>query len=310
MCDTYKMEADYRQCRLCPRECNINRESGAIGYCKASGSLRVARAALHMWEEPCISGDRESDYLPGSGTIFFSGCSLRCVFCQNHAIAADNYGKEITVERLAEIMLRLQDEGAANINLVTPTHYLVSVLEALKIAKPKLHIPVVYNTGGYERVECLKLLEGYVDVYLPDFKYMDNDLAAKYSHAADYPKRAKEALAEMVRQTGTPKFDDKGMMKKGVIVRHLMLPGQLLDSKRVLRYLYETYENQIYISIMNQYTPLPWVEAYPELNRKVSRKSYEKLVDYALDLGITQAYIQEGEAAKESFIPDFTCEGV
>lgn len=301
---------DYESCILCPRECKVNRKNGETGYCKVTGSLRVARAALHMWEEPCISGNREEEKMPGSGTIFFSGCSLRCVFCQNYKIAENRYGEEITEKRLAEIMLELQEQGAANINLVTPTHYLPSIIDALKMAKEHLHIPVLYNTGGYEKVETLRSLEGLVDIFLPDFKYMDEKLSSRYSHADNYPEYAKRALAEMVRQTGAPVLDESGMMKKGVIVRHLMLPGQLLDSKRVIRYLYETYGDQIYISIMNQYTPLPWVEAYPELNRKVSKKSYEKLVNFAVELGITQAYIQEGETAEDSFIPDFSGQGV
>ena len=256
-------------------------------------------------EEPCISGSR------GSGTVFFSGCTLRCVFCQNYKIASGSYGETISTKRLAAIFLELQQQGAANINLVTPTHFLPQIIEALDYVKhDHLHIPVVYNTSGYENTESLKMLEGYVDIYLPDFKYMDAGLAGKYSNAPDYPETAKAALAEMVRQTGSPVFSEDGMMKKGVIVRHLMLPGQLMDSKHVVKYLYETYGDRIFMSLMNQYTPLEQVKNIPELNRTVKKQSYKKLIDYALALGVSQAFIQEGETAKESFIPDFECQGI
>lgn len=301
------MTAAYDSCRLCPRMCGADRSRGQTGFCGMDGKLRVARAALHMWEEPCISGTA------GSGTVFFSGCTLRCIFCQNYEIAAGAYGMEITDKRLAEIFIELQQKGAANINLVTPTHYMPHIVRALKMAKTAdepLKIPVVYNTGGYECVERLRELDGLVDIYMPDFKYMDSILAARYSKAPDYPARAGEALKEMVRQTGAPVFFENGMMKSGVIVRHLMLPGQLMDSKHIVRYLYETYGDSIYISLMSQYTPLAQVAHIPELNLTVKRKSYEKLIDYAIDLGVTNAFIQEGEAAKESFIPPFNGEGI
>ena len=301
------MTAAYDSCRLCPRMCGADRSRGQTGFCGMDGKLRVARAALHMWEEPCISGTA------GSGTVFFSGCTLRCIFCQNYEIAAGAYGMEITDKRLAEIFIELQQKGAANINLVTPTHYMPHIVRALKMAKTAdepLKIPVVYNTGGYECVESLRVLDGLVDIYMPDFKYMDSTLAARYSKAPDYPARAGEALKEMVRQTGASVFFENGMMKSGVIVRHLMLPGQLMDSKHIVRYLYETYGDSIYMSLMSQYTPLAQVAHIPELNRTVKRKSYEKLIDYAIDLGVTNAFIQEGEAAKESFIPPFNGEGI
>ena len=294
------------ECSLCPRMCKIDRES-TTGYCGVKNTLRVARAALDFWEEPCISGEE------GSGAVFFTGCNLRCVFCQNYHIARAEQGKEITVERLAEIFLELQEQKANNINLVTATHYVPQIITALGQAKAQaqgLHIPVVYNCGGYERVETLKRLEGLVDIYLPDFKYMDPDRAKRYSHAASYPKIAKEALAEMVRQQPKAVFDERGMMKKGVIVRHLMLPGGIKDSKAVVKYLYETYGNSIYISLMNQYTPLPHVESYPEINRKLKKFEYDRLVDYAISLGVENGFIQEGETASESFIPAFTNEGV
>ena len=292
------------KCSLCPRMCNTDREN-TIGYCGVKNTLRVARAALHFWEEPCISGEE------GSGAVFFTGCNLRCVFCQNFQIARAQQGKEISVERLSEIFLELQDQGANNINLVTATHYVPQVIEALKIAKDRgLHLPIVYNCGGYERVETLKMLEGFVDIYLPDFKYMDKERAKRYSRAEDYPEVAKKALAEMVRQCGEAKFDEQGILKKGVIVRHLMLPGGIKDSKAVVKYLYETYGDQIYLSLMNQYTPLPHVAEYPEIDRKLKKFEYDRLVDYAISLGVENGFIQEGETAKESFIPAFTNEGV
>ena len=292
------------ECSLCPRMCNTDREN-TTGYCGVKNTLRVARAALHFWEEPCISGEE------GSGAVFFTGCNLRCVFCQNFQIARAEQGKEISVERLSEIFLELQDQGANNINLVTATHYVPQVIEALKIAKDRgLHLPIVYNCGGYERVETLKMLEGFVDIYLPDFKYMDKERAKRYSRAEDYPEVAKKALAEMVRQCGEAKFDERGILKKGVIVRHLMLPGGIKDSKAVVKYLYETYGDQIYLSLMNQYTPLPHVAEYPEIDRKLKKFEYDRLVDYAISLGVENGFIQEGETAEESFIPAFTNEGV
>lgn len=292
------------QCSLCPRMCMADREV-TTGYCGVKNTLRVARAALHFWEEPCISGEE------GSGAVFFTGCNLRCVFCQNFQIARAEQGKEISVERLAEIFLELQEQKANNINLVTATHYVPQVVLALKLARGNgLKIPVVYNCGGYERVETLKLLEGLVDIYLPDFKYVDSERAKRYSRAENYPEVAKTALAEMVRQQPRAEFDERGMMKKGVIVRHLMLPGGIKDSKAVVKYLYETYGDSIYISLMNQYTPLPHVAKYPEINRKLKKFEYDRLVDYAISLGVENGFIQEGETAKESFIPAFTNEGV
>ncbi len=293
-------------CILCPRKCGANRINGQTGYCGMSAKLVVARAALHMWEEPCISGTT------GSGTVFLGGCNLKCVFCQNHTIALGNCGKQITISRLADIFLELQAKGAANINLVTPTHYIPQIREALLLSKEQgLHLPIVYNTGSYESPKALQLLEGLVDIYLPDLKYYSAELSAKYSHAADYFEKASLAIAEMYRQVGTPVFHETtGMMKRGMIVRHLVLPGQTKDSKKVLRYLRETYGNKIYISIMNQYTPLPHVAQIPELNRRVTAEEYDKVVNFALQIGIENAFIQEGETAEESFIPPFNMEGV
>ena len=314
-----KYTADNISCQLCPRMCQVNRHTGT-GYCLMPDRIKVARAALHMWEEPCISGEH------GSGAIFFSGCTLRCVFCQNYKIAAAAVGKYITVDGLADIMLRLQDKHANNINLVTPTHYALHIAQALTKARDNgLRIPVVYNTSAYENIETLKRLDGLVDVYLPDFKYMDPFLAAKYSHAPDYPQTAKAAIAEMVRQQPRPVFaweEKRGedvpeeacegaVMKRGVIVRQLLLPGCLKDARNIVRYLYETYQNKIYVSLMSQYTPLEHVRDYPELAHRVSRRTYDRYVDAAIALGITQAFIQEPGVAKESFIPDFSnAEGV
>ena len=280
------------------------------GICGVTSKVKVARAALHFWEETCISGTR------GSGAVFFSGCALHCVFCQNEAIAQGAVGKEIENERLVEIFLELQEQGANNINLVTPGQYIPHIVWAVEQARNQgLRIPIVYNTSSYEKVDSLKQLEGIVDIYLPDFKYWNPDIAKKYSHAADYPEVAKAAIAEMVRQQPVPVFHEDeaqecDIMEKGVIVRQLLLPGQLQDSKKIIKYLHETYGNQIYLSLMSQFTPLPHVEKYPELNRKVSPRTYEKYIDYCLDLGVEQGFIQEGEVAEESFIPDFNGEGV
>jgi len=294
-----------KDCTLCPRECYADRAAGNKGYCGATGELKVARAALHMWEEPCISGEE------GSGTVFFSGCALGCVYCQNHSISRGLAGKAITIERLAEIFLELQDKGANNINLVTPSHYVPHIIEAIKISRGKgLKLPVVYNCSGYEKVETLKLLEGYVDVYLPDFKYMSDALAERYSNCGDYFAVASKAIAEMVGQVGEARFDERGIMQKGVIVRHLTLPGCLEDSKRVIKYLHETYGDVIFLSIMNQYTPMTKNAACPELDRRISEEEYEELVDYAISIGVVNGYIQEGETASESFIPEFNGEGV
>lgn len=293
-------------CRLCPRECNADRAKGEIGYCGESNDLRVARAALHMWEEPCISGET------GSGTVFFTGCPLKCIFCQNNTIANGSVGKSISSERLAEIFLELQKKGACNINLVTATHFIPQIIPALKLAKTDgLSIPVVYNCGGYEKVETLRLLDGLVDIYLPDLKYYSPKLSTRYSNAPDYFEKASAAISEMVRQTGTPIFDEAtGLMKRGVIVRHLILPKRLADSKKIMSYLYNTYKNDIYVSIMSQYTPMGTFPDMPELNRRVSHKEYNALVDYCLELGIENGFIQEGEVASESFIPPFDLEGV
>ncbi|HHW30084.1 MAG TPA: radical SAM protein [Clostridiaceae bacterium] len=294
-----------KDCVLCPRECHVDRTSGKRGYCKTTDELVVARAALHMWEEPCISGKE------GSGTVFFSGCALGCMYCQNREISKGLAGKIITIERLAEIFLELQDKGVNNINLVTPSHYVPHIIDALDISRKKgLTIPIVYNCSGYEKVETLKLLEGYVDIYLPDLKYMSNEPAIKYSNCKDYFAVAAAAIGEMVRQVKEASFDERGIMQRGVIVRHLTLPGYLEDSKRIIKYLYETYGDMIFVSIMNQYTPITKNMIYPELNRKITEEEYDELVDFAIEIGLENGFIQEGETASESFIPEFNEEGV
>ncbi len=292
-------------CKLCPRKCGADRTSGNLGLCHTSGELIVARASLHFWEEPCISGER------GSGTVFFSGCPLGCIYCQNHNIKTAKAGKSISIERLGDIFLELEQKGAHNINLVTGTHYTLHIIKALEYAKTRgLSLPIVYNTSGYELTETLKMLDGLIDIYLPDFKYISDKTASKYSQAANYPKIAKEALSEMFRQVGKSSFSDDDMMQTGMIVRHLVLPEHKKESKQILKYLYDTFGDDIYISIMNQYTPVTAVKNHPELSRKVRDDEYDDVIDFAVSLGITNAFVQEGEAASESFIPEFDCEGV
>lgn len=299
------MKREMEDCRLCPRECGADRLHGKPGFCGVGSRIRAARAALHLWEEPCLIGEK------GSGAVFFSGCGLRCVFCQNYEIARAAAGEEIPEERLAEIFLELQDQGAANINLVTPTPYVPQIAEALTSAKRQgLALPVVYNCGGYEKVSTLQRLEGLVDIWLPDYKYESRELARRYSRAEDYPDRVKDALDEMVRQAGSPIFAPDGRMLRGVIVRHLVLPGQKEDSKAIVSYLYRRYKDRISISLMRQYTPLPQAAAFPELNRKVTSYEYEQVVDHALALGVTRGFMQRGGTAKESFIPAFDGQGI
>lgn len=294
-------------CELCPRMCGVNRLKGEKGFCGATGeNIKVARAALHYWEEPCISGER------GSGTVFFSYCTLRCAFCQNREIRGGEAGAEITIDRLSDIFLEQQSRGAHNVNLVTPTHYLPQIILALRDAKSRgLRLPVVYNTSGYERAEMLRLLEGTVDIWLPDFKYMDEGLARTYSAAPGYPETALSALSEMVRQAGEPVFDADGMMQKGVIIRHLSLPGHLSDSQAAIGTLFSRFGNRVYYSLMNQYTPpsdrvLPW----ETLMGRVTAADYDALIDYAVDLGLENGFTQEEGTAEESFIPPFDLEGV
>ncbi len=294
----------YEHCTLCPRACGVNRTRGERGFCGADDRLKVARAALHFWEEPCLSGKR------GSGTVFFSHCNLRCCYCQNREISSGGFGKEISTERLAEIFLSLQAQGAHNINLVTPTQYYPHIIQALQLAKKRgLSLPIVCNSGGYERVETLKKLDGLIDIYLPDFKYYDERYALRYSAAPHYMEVAAAALEEMLRQTGSPQFDGEGMMQKGVIVRHLALPGLSDDSKRVVKFLNRTFGSRIIMSLMSQYTP-PKDIAFPELSSPLARDDYDDLVEYAQLIGVENAYVQEEGCAEESFIPPFDLTGV
>ncbi len=292
----------YKECRLCARNCGVDR-SKTTGYCKMKNEIYIARAALHFWEEPPISG------INGSGTVFFSGCSLSCIFCQNREISRGRTGKFVTVERLSDIMLDLQNQGAHNVNLVTPTHYIPSIAEAIRLARAKgLSVPIVYNTGSYERVDALKILEGLVDVYLPDLKFYTEKTSDKYSNAKDYSAVARDAIAEMYRQVGTPTFDENGIMEKGVIVRILLLPGHVAEAKLSLKHLYDTYGDNIYVSLMNQYTPM--ADMKPPLNRPVTREEYEDLLLYAEKIGLKNGFTQDFGTAEESFIPPFDNTGI
>ncbi len=298
-------EAALSGCALCPRGCGVNRLRGERGFCGAGSAVRAARAAPHFWEEPCISGER------GSGTVFFSHCVLGCRYCQNAGISRGGGGFEVGEDELAGIFLSLEAKGAHNINLVTPTHYAPQIAAAIRRARGRgLLVPVVYNCGGYESVEGLRLLEGLVDVYLPDFKYWEDRYAVRYSRAPRYREAAAAAVEEMFRQVGEPVFGEDGMMKKGVIVRHLMLPGALYDSKRILDFLWKAYGNRIYISLMNQYTPMPGAQEFPELQNPLEQRQYEAMVAYLQSLGMENVFIQEGGTVGESFIPSFDGEGI
>ncbi len=293
----------YVSCVLCPRRCGVNRHSDVRGVCGMGAEVVLARAALHYWEEPCISGTH------GSGTVFFSGCPLHCVYCQNRDIADGNVGKIVSHGRLSEIFSELEGQGAHNINLVTATHYAPSVVDAVKTArKAGLTLPIVWNTSGYECRETLAMLEGTVDIYLTDLRYMKSDTAGRYSKAPDYPNIAWDAIREMVRQTGAIELDADGILRRGTVVRLLLLPGAVAEAKLALLKLYKTYGNSIIISLMRQYTPMPGMES--PLDRRVSEAEYRSLVRYAESLGVTQAYTQEKDAAKESFIPPFDGTGL
>ena len=281
-------------CTLCMRNCNVNRNNGDKGVCNSTNTIRIARAALHFWEEPCISGKS------GSGTVFFSNCNLKCVFCQNYKISSEGFGTEITIDRLSEIFLELQDKGANNINLVTPTHFVPQIIEALKIAKNKgLNLPIIYNTNSIDSLDTIKALNGYIDVYLPDFKYFEDKYALKYSKIKGYSK-----------QVGEPKFNKEGIILKGVIVRHLLLPGLLFDSKKIIDAVYEKFGDSVYISLMNQYTPMYNAKMYPEINKSINEKTYDSLIHYALSIGVKNGFIQESGTNSEEFVPDFNNEGV
>lgn len=287
-------------CMLCPRNCKVNRHK-SVGFCGASDKVKLAYYSLHQWEEPIISGEN------GSGTVFFSNCNLRCLFCQNKKISTDrnSYGKEISNDKLKEIFLKLQDLGAHNINLVTPTHYVPQIIDVLKEVKNKnLKIPVVYNTSSYENVSTIESLKGLIDIYLADLKYFDDELGNKYSKCNDYFKYASLAIEEMYKQTGKFQIKDN-LLVSGLVVRVLVLPGHVDDSKKIIKYLYDTYKDNIIISIMNQYTPVCKINDFPNLNRKLTDEEYDEVIDYACSLGIENAFVQEGETQSESFIPDF-----
>lgn len=293
---------DYTNCRLCPRACGVDRTRGETGACGMGSHVTAARAALHFWEEPPISGER------GSGAVFFSGCSLGCGFCQNTEISHGRFGKEISSERLREIFENLIAQGAHNINLVTATHFLPSILPALS---PKLPMPVVYNCGGYESVETLKLLAGKVDIYLPDLKYAEADLAAKLSHAPDYFDVACRAIDEMVRQVGPCEFGPDGMLKKGVIIRHLILPGQVQNSLKVLDYIAEHFpKGTVLLSLMAQYVPSGTVKNTPPFDRAITEEEYNSVVDWLYMLDLTDGFLQERSAATAAYLPEFSLEGV
>jgi Uncharacterized Fe-S protein PflX, homolog of pyruvate formate lyase activating proteins len=299
--DIYKL---LEKCELCPRKCGVNRLNGEKGYCKAGKDVKIARVMLHLWEEPCISCGK------GSGAVFFSDCSLSCVFCQNFDISQEHKGREVTLPRLSDIYLMLQDKGANNINLVSPTHYVPQIIESINMAKSRgLNLPVIYNSNGYENVETLRLLDGIVDVYLPDIKYYSDRAARKYSNAPDYFKKASEAVIEMQRQVGAPVFEG-GLIKKGLIIRHLLLPGMLSESKRIFDWVRKNLPEDTFMSIMCQYVPMYKAYMYPELNKKVSPESYEWLLDYYLSVGLKNGFTQEYESAETAFTPEFNMEWV
>lgn len=294
-----------KNCRLCPRNCSVNRLNGALGFCQSGKNIRIAKVSLHHFEEPCISGET------GSGTVFFSDCNLRCPFCQNYQISSEGIGKEISIQRLSEIFLEQQKRGANNINLVTPTHYAPQIIKALDSSKANgLNIPVIYNTNSYENIQTIKSLKGYVDVYLPDLKYFNDKYSNKYSNAPNYFYHASKAIEEMFSQVGKMKFNSDGSIQSGVIIRHLMLPGLLFDSKKVIDYVYKTFADSVYISIMNQYTPMYNSSNFPEINKPLNPKHYDSMIDYCLSLGIKNAFIQENGTCSESFIPKFDLRGI
>lgn len=291
-------------CNLCPNNCNINRNN-SIGKCRAGAKIKVALASLHYYEEPCISGEN------GSGTVFFSNCNLGCVFCQNYKISHEGFGKEIEIEDLANIFMNLQNKKANNINLVSPTPYVPQIIEAIKIARKKgLSIPIIYNSGGYENAETIKMLKGYIDIYLPDLKYAEEDIALKYSNAKNYFEYATEAILEMYNQVGTPVFDENGLIQKGVIIRHLVLPSHIANSKKVLKWIDENVDKQVYISIMAQYFPTGNSSEFSEINRKLTEEEYNEIEEYLYGLNIENGYMQELEEHEEEYVPNFDLSGI
>lgn len=298
------MTADYNSCRLCPRKCGVNRYE-TVGFCGMGAKVKAAKATLHQWEEPCIS------YNNGAGTVFFSGCSLRCVYCQNSEISNNGFGEAITAEKLGDIFLSLQDRGADNIELVTPTHFIPDIITALDRVKNRLDIPVVYNCGGYELTETINQLQGYIDVYLPDIKYYSADISSKYSSAPDYFQRASEAVLEMINQTGKLRYNEKGGLVKGTVIRHLVLPGCRHDSMRIMDWIAEnTDSDSRLVSIMSQYTPFDFILSdYPELKRRITKMEYNSVVRHAENLGI-KGFTQDITSAREEYLPEFDLEGI
>ena len=295
---------DLSNCNLCPRNCHVDRDI-TTGFCGCTSQLKAARAALHYWEEPCISGTR------GSGAVFFSGCTLKCCFCQNYAISQEHLGKEITPIRLGEIFLSLQEQGAHNIDLITATQYLPLILPALDMVKEQLHIPVVYNCGGYEKKETLALLKDYIDIYLPDLKYYSSVLSKRYSKAEDYFDVASLSILSMIEQTGGLEYDEHGILQKGVIIRHMVLPGCKEDSIRLLHWINDTLPKGSYLlSLLSQYTPFYKSCEYPEINRRITTYEYNKVLDTAVALGLTDGFMQEKSSAKEEYTPPFDLEGI
>jgi putative pyruvate formate lyase activating enzyme len=294
-----------KKCNLCPRKCYVNRLEGELGFCKGARDIKIAKVTLHQWEEPFVSGEQ------GSGTVFFSNCNLRCAFCQNHNISHNGIGKIVSINRLSEIFLEQQARGAHNINLVTPTHYVPQIIEALKLAKVKgLNIPILYNSNGYENLDTIKALKGFIDVYLPDLKYYKDKYALKYSAVPDYFNTASKAISEMVCQVGEPKFDNAGIIQKGVIIRHLMIPGLLFDSKKIVDFIYTTFNDSVYISLMNQYVPMHEAYKYTEINKPLNPEHYDALINYCLNIGITKCFIQESGTSSKAFVPEFDLSGV
>ena len=287
-------------CNICPHNCEINRLNGEVGRCKATDKVKVALASIHNFEEPCISGEK------GSGTVFFSNCNLRCIFCQNYKISQLGLGKEISIEELADIFIDEQNKNVENINLVTPTMYVYQIIEAIKIARSKgLYIPIVYNSNGYENVETIKKLKGYIDIYLPDLKYSNDKISYKYSGIKHYFESATAAIKEMYNQVGNPVLDENGIMKKGLIIRHLVLPNNLQNSKDILKWITDNTDMKVFVSIMAQYFPTHKSNQFPEINRKLTKEEYEEIEDYLYSLDLDNGYIQELGEHEEEYVPDF-----
>ncbi len=294
-----------KKCNLCPHNCNINRENKKIGRCKATAKAKIALASLHFYEEPCISGEN------GSGTVFFSNCNLNCVYCQNYKISSQGFGKEVSIEKLAEIFINQQNNNANNINLVSPTIYAYQIKQAIILArKMGLKLPIIYNTSGYEKVETLKELDGYIDVYLPDFKYASNELGEKYSNVKNYYDYCLPAIKEMYRQVGSPKINDKGIIEKGLIIRHLILPNNVENTKQVIKLIEENFPSDVYVSIMAQYFPAGIAKNIPELNRKITLDEYKEVEDYIYELNIENGYMQDLGEHEEEYVPNFNLAGI